>query len=143
MSTCHPAPPAKPNVWSEMCGRLLTEVRDLLSFDYVSLPTDVESSITLSSTAPGILHAVAIWVDYQLDESARWSTFGSTCLTGEGIERSMIQGSAHEKQMLKFLPRPEKVAAAADEQGEKGVALKVSGRFDADGGRMTFDVSVI
>ncbi|CAM9327937.1 unnamed protein product [Sphacelaria rigidula] len=123
--------------------RLLTEVRDLLSFDYVSLPTDVESSITLSSTAPGILHAVAIWVDYQLDESARWSTFGSTCLTGEGIERSMIQGSAHEKQMLKFLPRPEKVAAAADEQGEKGVALKVSGRFDADGGRMTFDVSVI
>lgn len=112
----------------------------MLSLDYMSLPKNVESTVTLSSTASGTLHAVAIWVDYQLDESARWSTFGGVDQRGGGNGRSITEAGAHEKQLLRFLPRAEKVVTA---QGEGGVKLKVSGCFHEEGGCMTFDVSVV
>lgn len=106
----------------------------------MSLPTNVESSVTLSPTASGTLHAVAIWVDYQLDESSRWSTFRGVGRTADGNGRLATEAGAHEKQMLRFLARPEKVVSA---QGEEGIKLKVSGCFHEEGGCMTFDVSVV
>lgn len=120
-------------------NRFLTEAADLLSLDYTSLPRDVESSVTLSSKASGTIHAVAIWVDYQLDEASRWSTLGGANRGGD--ECSTASGGVYEKQMLRFLPRPEEVAGR--QKGADGVKLKISGMFDEEGGCMTFDVSVV
>lgn len=118
--------------------RLLTEPKDLLSLDYSSLPTDVEATTTISPAhTAGTLHAVAIWVDYQLDESTRWSTFGGMIRPG-GNEGP--PGGVHEKQMLRFLPKPVEVMGSVDGGSAN---LKISGRFDVEGGDMSFDVSVV
>lgn len=109
------------------------------------MPTDVESKVVLHSARVGTLHAVAIWVDYQLDEKSRWSTFrGGSRGRGGGTSAASVNGVDHSggegchKQMLRFLPSPIKVGPG----GEHGIdgAVTVSGQFDAEGGRMMFDV---
>ena len=91
---------------------------------------DVESTVTVSPSAPGTLHAVAIWVDYQLDETSRWSTFGG----GESRRR----GGVHEKQMVRWLSKPVVVDDAAASSPD--AVLTISGRFDVEGGCMSFEV---
>lgn len=119
----------------------MTEPRDLLRLDYTSLPMDVESSVTLSASTPGLIHAVAIWVDFQLDEKERWSTF-----FGAGRKEDGVLGAPEntfEKQMLRFLPRPEVVPDRAGASGDEvAIRLKVEGRFEAGTGIMGFDVAV-
>ncbi|CAN0132511.1 unnamed protein product [Scytosiphon promiscuus] len=115
--------------------RLLTETQDLLSLDYASLPSDVRSTVTISPSLSGTVHAVAIWVDYQLDETSRWSTFGGVVRGGQGDGESGRRGGVHEKQMLRFLSKPLEV-----ERGDAAAALTVSGRFDVEGGCMSFEV---
>lgn len=96
---------------------------------------DVESTVTVSPSAPGTLHAVAIWVDYQLDETSRWSTFGG----GRGDRESRRRrGGVHEKQMIRWLSKPLVVDAAA--AFSSTAVLTVSGRFDVEGGCMSFEV---
>lgn len=127
----HPSIPPPPHTCA---ARLITEVKDLLSFDYTSLPADVKSTVTIPPAVSGSLHAVAIWVDYQLDETSRWSTFGGRVRGGVG---GGTGGGTHHKQMLRFLPKPVKV-----DDVDHGPVLTVSGRFDVEGGCMSFDVSV-
>lgn len=115
--------------------------------DYTSLPTDVESTVTLSTVASGTLHAVAIWVDYQLDESSRWSTFGVKTGVGKGgavalggkCRENGGAGAGHEKQMLRFLSRSVEVDAGEDKATP---VVTITGRFDVEGGCMAFDVKV-
>lgn len=116
--------------------RLLTDAHDLLSLDYTSLPMDVESTVTVSPSAPGTLHAVAIWVDYQLDETSRWSTFGEGRRGGDGQSRR--RGGVHEKQMVRWLSKPVVVDDAA--ASSPAAVLTISGRFDVEGGCMSFEV---
>lgn len=125
-------PPSPPLPASPRLARLLTDAHDLLSFDYTSLPTDVESTVTISPSASGTMHAVAIWVDYELDETSRWSTFGG----GRGGGEPGRRGGVHEKQMLRFLSKPVEVGGS----GAAAAVLMVSGRFDVEGGSMSFDV---
>lgn len=115
--------------------RLLTDANDLLSLDYTSLPMDVESTVTVSPSAPGTLHAVAIWVDYQLDETSRWSTFGGA---GGGDGESRRRGGVHEKQMIRWLSKPVVVDDAAASAPD--AVLTISGKFDVEGGCMSFEV---
>lgn len=139
-------PPPRPALASLTTHcRLVTEEQDLLLLDYNSMPTDVESKIILHSAGAGTLHAVAIWVDYQLDEKSRWSTFrGGSRARGGGTSVASVDGDDHcggegyHKQMLSFLPSPIKVGPGR-EHGIDGV-VTVSGRFDAEGGRMMIDV---
>ncbi|CAM9336327.1 unnamed protein product [Ectocarpus fasciculatus] len=114
--------------------RLLTDAQDLLSFDYTSLPTDVESTVAISPSSPGTVHAVAIWVDYQLNETTRWSTFGGLLRGRAGDGNAERRGGVHQKQMLRFLSKPLDVSSAAT------AVLTVSGRFDVEGGCMSFEV---
>lgn len=76
--------------------------------------------------------------DYQLDESSRWSTFGRPvrAARGDGDGEPVRQGGVHEKQMLRFLSKPLTV-----ERGDTAAALTVSGRFDVEGGCMSFEVA--
>ncbi|CAM9565876.1 unnamed protein product [Ectocarpus sp. 12 AP-2014] len=119
--------------------RLLTDARDLLSFDYTSLPTDVESSVHISPSSPGTVHAVAIWVDYQLSETSRWSTYGGWFRGGAGDGNAGRRGGVHEKQMLRFLSKPLDVNAG-DSSASAAAVLTVSGRFDVEGGCMSIEV---
>lgn len=99
---------------------------------------DVESTVTVSASASGTLHAVAIWVDYQLDETStsRWSTFGGGRRDGDGESRR--RGGVHEKQMVRWLPKPVVVDDAA--ASSPAAVLTISGRFDVEGGCMSFEV---
>ena len=72
--------------------------------------------MTIPPTASGTLHAVAIWVDYELAEGSTRTTFGveprkeggdtigAACL-GES-EGAGKHEPGHEKQMVRFLARP-------------------------------------
>ncbi|CAB1110983.1 unnamed protein product [Ectocarpus sp. CCAP 1310/34] len=119
--------------------RLLTDAEDLLSFEYTSLPTDVESTVTISPSSPGTVHAVAIWVDYQLNETSRWSTYGGLFRGGGGDGNAARRGGVHEKQMLRFLSKPLDVNGG-DASASAASVLTVSGRFDVEGGCMNFEV---
>ncbi|CAM9788936.1 unnamed protein product, partial [Laminaria digitata] len=57
-------------------NRLLTDTHNLLWLDYTALPTDVEATVTMPPTASGTLHAVAIWVDYEMVQGSTRTTFG-------------------------------------------------------------------
>lgn len=114
--------------------RLLTDAYDLLSLDYTCLPMDVESKVTVSPSTSGTLHAVAIWVDYQLDETSRWSTFGGG--RGDGVSRR--RGWVHDKQMIRWLAKPVVVDDAA--ASCPAAVMTISGRFDVEGGCMSFEV---
>lgn len=96
---------------------------------------DVESTVTVSPSAPGTVHAVAIWVDYQLDETSRWSTFAGV---GRGDGQARRRGGVHEKQMVRWLSKPVVVDDAA--ASSPAVVLTISGKFDVEGGCMRFGV---
>ncbi|CAM9535903.1 unnamed protein product [Choristocarpus tenellus] len=63
---------------------LVTPAMDLLRMDYSSLPEDIEAEISLPITADGTCHAILIWVDYQLDEISRVTTYMHQGATGSG-----------------------------------------------------------
>lgn len=109
--------------------------------EYSSLPRSLESKVALPFNASGTIHAVAIWTDYQLDETGRWSSFGGSTKGGEGA--SLAPGSLHEKQMLRFLPQPEQVAQTQSNAGMTYPRLEIQGRFDVEGGCMEFDVDFV
>lgn len=143
--------------------RLLTDTHNLLWLDYTALPTDVEATVTVPPTASGTLHAVAIWVDYEMTEGGSTrTTFGVDPhkVGGDTIGVACSGGSegtggggggkheaGHEKQMVRFLSEPVVVDVGREETGGGGgggggTTLTVKGRFDAEGGCMKFDVSV-
>lgn len=85
------------------------------------------------------MHAVAIWVDYQLNETSRWSTYGGLLTGGAGDGNAGRRGDVHKKQMLRFLSKPLDVKGG-DTAAAAAAVLTVSGRFDVEGGCMGFEV---
>lgn len=113
--------------------------------------------MTVPPTASGTLHAVAIWVDYEMVEggSTRTTfgaeprkvggdTIGAAC-SGDGQGTGGKHEAGHDKQMVRFLAKPVVVDDGREQAGggsAGGTTLTVKGRFDVEGGCMKFEVSV-
>lgn len=122
---------------------MLTRVVDLLFLEYGVLPKDLESGVTLAPEIAGTVHAVVIWVDYQLDDQTRWSTYYGANMVGMDMS-SPVFGSGHGKQMLKFLPRPQVVDSSTSKMGQGDrIAVQVRARFNAEEARMDFDAGAV